>query len=156
MEWLPELLRYNNTFISDSLLAIIDGLSETGTGVYNKFVDLALVPLAAFLLGVIESSLKYLLEEGEYQKYEEATAQSYHTALDWLQLSKFQSKLLWEFFIIILGNCLLLSLAWWVYGDRIRSQFMQGGSDKRLRNFEEIRDGYSDLKLPKEMDFKFK
>ena len=33
---------------------------------------------------------------------------------------------------------------------------MQGGSDKRLRNFEEIRDGYSDLKLPKEMDFKFK
>ena len=30
MEWLPELLRYNNTFISDSLLAIIDGLSETG------------------------------------------------------------------------------------------------------------------------------
>ena len=28
---------------------------ELGTGVYNKFVDLALVPLAAFLLGWVLS-----------------------------------------------------------------------------------------------------
>jgi hypothetical protein len=156
MEWLPDILKYNNIYMSESLLALIDSLAETTYGVYTKFVDLALVPLAAFLLGVIESWLKYFVEEGELQKYEEATAQSYHSALSWLQLSKFQSKLIWEFFIIIFGNCFLLILAWWVYGERIKIQFMQSGSDRRQRNFEQIRDGYSDLKLPKEMDFKFK
>jgi len=152
MEWLPGVkVEFNNTL--HSLETLIYSLTETGSGVYNKFIDLLLLPLAAFLLGVIESGLKFLLEEGEFEKYELATTQSYYSAISWLELSKFQSKLIWEFFIIIFGNCLLLIVAWWWYGDRIKSHFMQSGSDRSRRNFENL---YSDLKLPKEMDFKYK
>jgi len=49
---------------------------------------------------------------------------------------------------------LLVLLAWWWYGERIRTHFMLG--ERRLRNIEELRVSYSELKLPQEMDFKFK
>ena len=93
MEWLPGVkVEFNNTL--HSLETLIYSFTETGSGVYNKFIDLLLLPLAAFLLGVIESGLKFLLEEGEFEKYELATTQSYYSAISWLELSKFQSKLI--------------------------------------------------------------
>jgi len=156
MEWFHDLIDYNSTVIRESIDIVVERVSDTGTGVYNKLLDLALLPFAAFLIGLIETSLKYLLEEGEYQKYEEATTQGYYSALTWLQLTQFQSKLIWEFFIIIIGNSFLVFVAWWWYGERIRNHFMQSGSATRLKNLEEIKEGYSHLKLPKEMDFKFK
>ena len=49
MEWLPGVkVEFNNTL--HSLETLIYSLTETGSGVYNKFIDLLLLPLAAFLL----------------------------------------------------------------------------------------------------------
>jgi len=121
--------------------------------VYRSLVNQALIPFCSFLLRNAESAVKYSLN-GEYQRYEEVTTQSFYSTLSWLQLSDFQIKLVWEFFLIILGNSLLVLLAWWWYGERIRTHFMLG--ERRLRNIEELRVSYSELKLPQEMDFKFK
>lgn len=60
-----------------------------------------------------------------------------------------QVKLLREFFVIFLGNTVLVLLAWRIYGDRIRAR-------SGRRNIQELRSSVSDLKLPSEMDFKCK
>jgi hypothetical protein len=78
-----------------------------------------------------------------------------HT-LSWLDLTSFQVKLLREFSVIFLGNSLLVVLAWRVYGARIREKFMEVGGRGDRNKLEELRTSLSELKLPQEMDFKFK
>ena len=52
--------------------------------------------------------------------------------------------------MIFLGNSLLVLLAWRIYGARIRAR--SGGR----KNIQELRTSVSELKLPREMDFKCK
>jgi len=63
-----------------------------------------------------------------------------------------------EFFVIFLGNSVLVFVAWRIYGARIRAKFMTAGDRKgsSRKNIEELRTSLSELKLPQEMDFKFK
>jgi len=70
-------------------------------------------------------------------------------------------KLLREFFVIFLGNSLLVLVAWKIYGARIRTKFMtvsgeRRGSQQSRKTIEELRTSRSELKLPQQMDFKFK
>jgi len=88
---------------------------------------------------------------------QEVTRTSLAQTLSWLDLTTFQVKLLREFGVIFLGNSLLVLLAWRVYGQRIRTKFMTSGRQGSSRkNIEELRTSLSELKLPQEMDFKFK
>jgi len=153
MAWLFSTLSFNTTLVKEGVATVGSSLSDAGLSVCRSFVDHAALPFATFLLRNAESAVKYSLN-GEYQRYEQVTTQSFYSTLSWLQLSDFQIKLVWEFFLIILGNSFLVLIAWWWYGDRIRTHFMLG--DRRLRNIEELRVSYSELKLPQEMDFKFK
>jgi len=166
MEWLATTLGFNSTLVKEGLAnsfgfnstvirtgfnSAYEGLHEVGLNVASGILDHIVLPLTNFLLRNAEQAVKYSLN-GDYVKYEEVTSQSLYSALSWLQLSPFQIKLIWEFFVIILGNSLLVFVAWRWYGERIRSKFMVEGR----RNIEEIRISFSELKLPREMDFKFK
>jgi len=144
MEWLEANLHFNSS-------AAKEGLVLFGERVYSGFLDNIAIPLGTCLLRNAESAVKYSLN-GDYQRFEEATTESVHSALSFLQLSQFQTKLIWEFFVIILGNSFFVLIAWRWYGERIRSKFMINGR----RNMEDMRISHSELKLPREMDFKFK
>jgi len=50
----------------------------------------------------------------------------------------------------------LVLLAWRVYGQRIRNKFMSGRQGSTKKSIEELRTSLSELKLPSEMDFKYK
>jgi hypothetical protein len=69
--------------------------------------------------------------------------------------TEFQLKLLREFSLILLGNTILVLLAWKIYGPRISAKFgiTAGGSRSRIQ---ELRLSMSEFQLPKEHDFKFK
>jgi len=74
--------------------------------------------------------------------------------VDWLEVSDFQLRLLRELFLILLGNFVLVLIAWRIYGARIANKFgVTRGSRLRI---EELRTSMSELQLPKEHDFKFK
>ncbi|TRY67459.1 hypothetical protein TCAL_08029 [Tigriopus californicus] len=68
-----------------------------------------------------------------------------------LELTDFQWKLIWEFSLILLGNTVLVILAWRIYGPRIIHRFFSPGGRKVLQD---LRLSMSELKLPKEHDFK--
>lgn len=70
-----------------------------------------------------------------------------------LELTDFQWKLVWEFSLILLGNAVLVILAWRIYGPRIIQRFFSPGGRKVLQD---LRLSMSELKLPKEHDFKYK
>jgi hypothetical protein len=69
-----------------------------------------------------------------------------------------QIKLLREFFVIFLGNSVLVLVAGRIYGTRLGTKFLTGGERRgsSRRNIEELRTSRSELKLPQQMDFKFK
>jgi len=74
--------------------------------------------------------------------------------VDWLEVSDFQLRLLRELSFILLGNLILVLIAWKIYGSRIAAKFgVTRGSRLRI---EELRMSMSELQLPKEHDFKFK
>jgi len=74
--------------------------------------------------------------------------------VDWLEVSDFQLRLLRELSLILLGNFILVLIAWRIYGARIANKFgVTRGSRLRI---EELRTSMSELQLPKEHDFKFK
>ena len=59
-----------------------------------------------------------------------------------------------EFSLILAGNALLVLAAWKVYGPRISAKFTRAGASRRV--IEELRSSMSELKLPKEQDFRYK
>jgi len=74
--------------------------------------------------------------------------------VDWLEVTDFQLRLLRELSFILLGNFILVLIAWKIYGARIAAKFgVARGSRHRI---EELRTSMSELQLPKEHDFKFK
>ena len=63
-------------------------------------------------------------------------------------------SLFFQLFLILLGNFVLVLIAWRIYGARIANKFgVTRGSRLRI---EELRTSMSELQLPKEHDFKFK
>jgi len=151
MEWLFNSVDgLNTTAIREGLALGVHSLSGLFVGAFRSLVDQAVIPAAKALFRSAESAVKYSLN-GDYDRYEEVTAQSYNSALSWLQFSPFQIKLIGEFTVIIIGNSLLVILAWRWYGDRIRTHFMLVDEQRRQEN----RISCSSLKLPKEKDFKF-
>ena len=74
-----------------------------------------------------------------------------------LHLSDFQLRLLQEFTLILLGNALLVLVAWKLYGPRISGKFLRErapGADRK--EVENLRTGIDELKLPREQDFRVK
>ncbi len=74
---------------------------------------------------------------------------------EYIEFTDFQLRLLREFGLILLGNIVLVCIAWKVYGPRISVKFGRppGGSRRAI---EELRISMSEFQLPKEHDFKFK
>ena len=65
-----------------------------------------------------------------------------------------QLFLFFQLSFILLGNLILVLIAWKIYGSRIAAKFgVARGSRLRI---EELRMSMSELQLPKEHDFKFK
>jgi len=154
MAWLASL-GLNSTGLAWRSLA--DSLSQT-TGAWAQVVfDHLVIPAGSFLLQHTERAIQYTLN-GDYEAVQDATRETLTSTLSWLDLTTFQVKLLREFFVIFLGNSLLVLVAWGIYGARIRNKFMTAGRRRgsTRRTIEELRTSRSELKLPQEMDFKFK
>lgn len=150
MEWFFALGGLNATTVREGVELCFGSLSDLCACLYRHVLDQAVLPAAKVFLRGAESAVKYTLN-GDYARYEEVTTQSFYSTLSWLQLSAFQLKLVGEFSVIIVGNCLLVLLAWRWYGGRIRTHFMLCDERQRL----EDRVSCSSLKLPREKDFKF-
>lgn len=148
MDWLQRSVGLNSSLPAawESLVAAVTDQSQAWSKV---LVERVVVPLGSCLLHQTERLVQYTLN-GEYEAVQDATRSTLATALSWLDLTTFQVKLLREFFVIFLGNSLLVLLAWRIYGARIRAR--SGGR----KNIQELRTSVSELKLPREMDFKCK
>ena len=96
--------------------------------------------MGQLLLHHTEKAVQYTLN-GDYEAVQDATRTTFTNTLSWLDLTTFQVcrkssmdflddvsiekvKLLREFFVIFLGNSLLVLVAWRIYGARIRNKFM--------------------------------
>lgn len=151
MEW--GSLDWNST--TEAFEALVEKCSEQ-SGLLSKFLfDNCLLPAGQYLLSNAERAVQYTLN-GEYEAVQEVTLTSLNQTLSWLDFSDFQIKLLREFSLIFLGNSILVLLAWKVYGERIRNKFLSGRQESTRKNIEELRTSLSELKLPPEMDFKYK
>jgi len=154
MEW--SLLDWNlNTTVPEVWDTVVDKVNEQ-SGILGKFLfDKIVLPVGQSLLYHVEVAVQYTLN-GEYETVQEVTRTSLNQTLSWLDLTNFQVKLLREFSVIFFGNSLLVLLAWRVYGERIRNKFMSGRQGNTKKSIEELRTSLSELKLPTEMDFKYK
>jgi len=84
----------------------------------------------------------------------EKLSEGFGNFVNWLEVTDFQLRLLRELSFILLGNFILVLIAWKIYGARIAAKFgVARGSRHRI---EELRTSMSELQLPKEHDFKFK
>jgi hypothetical protein len=144
MEWITSSLAWNTTVASETFSSLATAANESVHSCLNFALDSALFST--------EQLIKYTVN-GDYPELQQLTAEKVNTVLDWLDLSPFQVKLLREFSLILLGNSLLVLLAWKIYGNRIKNKFMNSQTRKSV---EELRTSFSELKLPQEMDFKFK
>jgi len=152
MEW--AYLEWNST-IPEVLESLVDKWSEK-SGQLSKFLfENCVLPVGQYLLTNAERAVQYTLN-GEYEAVQEVTLTSLNQTLSWLDLSQFQIKLLREFSLIIIGNSVLVLFAWKVYGERIRNKFLSARQESTRKNIEELRSSLSELKLPPEMDFKYK
>eukprot|EP00088_Acartia_fossae_P035377 TRINITY_DN36444_c0_g1_i1.p1 TRINITY_DN36444_c0_g1~~TRINITY_DN36444_c0_g1_i1.p1 ORF type:complete len:152 (+),score=19.02 TRINITY_DN36444_c0_g1_i1:23-478(+) len=151
MEWFEALINFNSTSLKAETKELVGAASSFGTSLLTSFIEHVAFPVGSFLRRNAEEAVRYSLN-GDYQRIEELAVESVNSTLSWLQLSAFQTKLIWEFILIILGNSFFVLVAWKWYGERFRKKFMLAGR----RNIEDIRVSYSELKLPQEMDFKFK
>ena len=91
---------------------------------------------------------------GNYSGASDLAQLEFYRFLDYFAFDEFQLKLVREFSLILLGNLIFVFLAWKIYGPRISAKFMRSGASRRV--IEELRTSMSELKLPKEHDFKFK
>jgi len=156
MEWLNTSLEVNSTFPAVIWDRLVESVSSQSAVFGKVLFDRVVLPLGQLLLQYTEQAVQYTLN-GEYEAVSEVTRSSVLQTLSWLDLTSFQVKLLREFSVIFLGNSILVLIAWKVYGQRIRDKFMDGQQGARGRNkLEELRNSLSELKLPQEMDFKFK
>jgi len=152
MEW--NLLDWNAT-IPEVWDTVVEKVNEQSGALGKAIFDKIVLPLGQYLLHNVERAVQYTLN-GEYEVVQEVTRTSLNQTLSWLDLTNFQVKLLREFSVIFLGNSLLVLLAWRVYGQRIRNKFMSGRQGSTKKSIEELRTSLSELKLPSEMDFKYK
>jgi len=152
MEW--NLLDWNTT-LPEVWETVVEKVNEQSGALGKAIFDKIVLPLGQYLLYNVERAVQYTLN-GEYEVVQEVTRTSLNQTLSWLDLTNFQVKLLREFSVIFLGNSLLVLLAWKVYGQRIRNKFMSGRQGSSKNSIEELRTSLSELKLPSEMDFKYK
>jgi len=152
MEW--NLLDWNTT-LPEVWETVVEKVNEQSGALGKAIFDKIVLPLGQYLLYNVERAVQYTLN-GEYEVVQEVTRTSLNQTLSWLDLTNFQVKLLREFSVIFLGNSLLVLLAWRVYGQRIRNKFMSGRQGSTKKSIEELRTSLSELKLPSEMDFKYK
>jgi len=152
MEW--NLLDWNTT-LPEVWDTVVEKVNEQSGALGKAIFDKIVLPLGQYLLHNVERAVQYTLN-GEYEVVQEVTRTSLNQTLSWLDLTNFQVKLLREFSVIFLGNSLLVLLAWRVYGQRIRNKFMSGRQGSTKKSIEELRTSLSELKLPSEMDFKYK
>jgi len=150
MEWVSRAVSGNTSAV------LWETLQDTSSHLGKLLLERLVLPLGQSTLLITERAVQYTLN-GEYEAVQEVTRRSVDGALSWLDLTSFQVKLLREFSVIFLGNSLLVLLAWRVYGRRIRQKFMEGGPrGQGQQSLQELRTSLSQLKLPQEMDFKFK
>ena len=69
-----------------------------------------------------------------------------------LDLSDIQLTLIREFGLILIGNCILICIAWIIYGSRISRKFW----NSKNTTIETLRMSQIEFQLPREHDFKFK
>ena len=91
---------------------------------------------------------------GNFSHAVELIREHSEAVIDWFQFSEFQLKLIREFSLILLGNLVLLLLAWRIYGSRISSRFLRSKGGRRV--IEELRESVSELELPEDYSFKYK
>jgi hypothetical protein len=84
----------------------------------------------------------------------EKLSEGFWICVEWLEVTDFQLRLLRELSFILLGNFILVLIAWKIYGARIAAKF--GTARGSRHRIEELRTSMSELQLPKEHDFKFK
>lgn len=102
---------------------------------------------------VSQSATKQVLA-GNFSHAVELIREHSEAVIDWFQFSEFQLKLIREFSLILLGNLVLLLLAWRIYGSRISSRFLRSKGGRRV--IEELRESVSELELPEDYSFKYK
>jgi len=154
MEWLGGV--DVNATVSEYWSRAVDSVQGSTAELARILFEKVVLPAGQSLLHHTELAAQYTLN-GDYEAVQEVTRTSVYQTLSWLDLTSFQLKLLREFGLIFLGNSFLVLLAWKIYGQRIRQKFMTSGRQgSSTKNIEELRTRLEELKLPPEMDFKFK
>jgi len=159
MDWVTASFGANST-LSSVWARLSEAASDQASAWGKEVFDRVVIPVGQILLHHTEKAVQYTLN-GDYEAVQDATRTTFTNTLSWLDLTTFQVKLLREFFVIFLGNSLLVLVAWRIYGARIRNKFMtvsgeRRGSQQSRKTIEELRTSRSELKLPNQMDFKFK
>ena len=67
-----------------------------------------------------------------------------------LELTNNHFKLIRDFCVILIGNCILICIAWKIYGSRITRTF------GNPNNVEKLRTSHLEFQLPAEHQFSFK
>jgi len=157
MQWMHTAVGLNSSLPAVIWDKVVDVVSEQGSIWGKVLFDRIIIPVGQCLLHHTELAVQYTLN-GDYEAVQDVTRTTFTNTLSWLDLTTFQLKLLREFSVIFLGNSLLVLVAWRIYGARIRAKFMTAGERKgsSRKNIQELRTSLSELKLPQEMDFKFK
>lgn len=156
-----EVLQHNRT--GGIVSAVLRALSVSPLEAFNHakaVVEHKLVSLHSLALDVgqaavevSQSATKQVLA-GNFSHAVELIREHSEAVIDWFGFSEFQLKLIREFSLILLGNLVLLLLAWRIYGSRISSRFLRSKGGRRV--IEELRESVSELELPEDYSFKYK
>ena len=143
---------------------IYEYLSEKGYSNFSDFVKLEnyvdLEQVKTYYTTLLDTLSTYFIlifeqiYSGKFIEAVELLQTTLTDFVDWINFTEFQLKLLREFSLILLGNLILVFIAWKIYGPRISAKF--GDPRGSRRNIEELRLSVSELQLPTEHDFKFK
>lgn len=148
MEWFCSNLGLNSTHVSQYINNAFNLTSSSASSWLRVLRDSALLSTEQLIIYTFNGDYQQ-----QFQQFEQLTTDKINSTLHWLDFTPFQIKLLWEFSLIFAGNSLLVLLAWWIYGERIKNKFMRTQTKSSV---EELRISFNELKLPQEMDFKFK
>jgi len=144
---------------SDQQSVIQKNVTSLGQGLLATVVRvLSVSPLDAFnhakaVVEVSQSATNQVLA-GNYSHALELIREHSEAVVNWFNFSEFQLKLIREFSLILLGNLVLLLIAWRIYGSRISSRFLRSRGGRRV--IEELRESVSELELPEDYNFKYK
>lgn len=138
--------------------AFTDNLTTEETPSENEEKSIEEPSFTAWILSEFHTLLELVYDEtssGNFSQAASIFSSGFDRVNKFIELTDFQAKLLREFSLILLGNSLLVLLAWKIYGPRISAKFgfQRGGSRRAI---EELRLSMSEFQLPKEHDFKFK